>query len=401
MLPALRLLHDASTPFGFLATPDAVANYRRVWARDGVITGLAALLCSDEPALHATFRETLVTLFSHQHPAGFMPSNVDPATRRASYGGACGRVDNVSWAIIGLLKYAERAPDGAGLAEALAEHVRRGLAVLEAWEFNGKHLVYVPQSGNWADEYVLHGYLLYDQLLRLWALEAAGRWYDEPAWLAKAQVIRQSIERNFWNPTSAPLPPTELYSPALARQLAKAPHGHWLAGFNPARVYGLFDLAATALALLLDVGTSDQQTATLADLTARLHATPGLLPAFAPVLTPNDIAIAATAPLAADLLDNYAYEFRNHPHEFHNGGAWPVWNGLLAAALRLRVPASPLLPPLTERLTEAVRADKPSGEWGFYELHHGLTGEPLGVRRCTWSAAGLVMATSDTLLRPF
>jgi hypothetical protein len=38
------------------------------------------------------------------------------------------------------------------------------------WEFNNKGLLYVPLSGNWADEYITDGYVLYDQLLRfgLW-----------------------------------------------------------------------------------------------------------------------------------------------------------------------------------------------------------------------------------------
>ena len=34
-----------------------------------------------------------------------------------------------------------------------------------------------------------------------------------------------------------------------------------------------------------------------------------------------------------ELESNYAYTFRNKPHEFHNGGLWPVWNGFLVAAL--------------------------------------------------------------------
>ncbi len=414
MRPAIELLSAARTPFGFVATPDAVANYRRVWARDGVITGLAALLYPEEPALTATFRETLVTLYGHQHAAGFFPSNVDPATGQASYGGACGRVDNVSWAVIGLMQYAHLAPDGAGLAQALAPQVRRALAVMDAWEFNGKHLMYVPQSGDWADEYALHGYLLYDQLLRVWALELAAGWYDEPAWRAKATAIRQSIEVNFWNPAPAE-PCPSVYSPALARQLADAPTGHWLAGFNPSRAYGLFDLAATAFAILLNVGSAAQQAAVLADLDARLAATPGLLPAFAPVLDARESG-GVLAGLAADLAENYAYEFRNFPHEFHNGGAWPVWNGWLAAALAVRRPTAPAVAALSQRLLVANMLDSftdsdsdsapdstadfasesasDSADWGFYELHHGLTQAPLGVRRCTWSAAGLLLATA-------
>jgi hypothetical protein len=45
------------------------------------------------------------------------------------------------------------------------------LTSFEAWEFNNKGLLYVPLSGNWADEYITDGYVLYDQLLRVWALK--------------------------------------------------------------------------------------------------------------------------------------------------------------------------------------------------------------------------------------
>ncbi len=98
----MALLRRAVTPHGFVASVQDVTNYQRVWTRDGVITGLAAL-GSGEAALIYTFGDTLRTVFSHQHPVGFFPSNVDPQTGKASYGGNCGRVDNVSWAVIGLL----------------------------------------------------------------------------------------------------------------------------------------------------------------------------------------------------------------------------------------------------------------------------------------------------------
>jgi hypothetical protein len=75
--------------------------------------------------------------------------------------------------------------------------------VLDAWEFNGKHLVYVPQSGDWADEYVQHGYVLYDQLLRLWALELAAQRYGRADWADKAAAIRAVLRRNYWNEPAA------------------------------------------------------------------------------------------------------------------------------------------------------------------------------------------------------
>ncbi|UYZ61428.1 glucosidase family protein [Hymenobacter weizhouensis] len=380
---SLALLHRAATPYGFVASVQDVSNYQRIWTRDGVITSLAALL-TDDYGLRAVAEATLHTVFRAQHPVGFFPSNVDPRTGQASYGGNCGRVDNVSWAIIGLLQYALLT----GHQELAATHrpqVERGLAVLEAWEFNGKHLVYVPQSGNWADEYVQHGYVLYDQLLRVWALELAARTYQHEVWQQKAATIRQVLVRNYW-PEDAAADPAGLYSPSLVHQLRQAPRGFWLMGFNPARVYPQFDLAANALALLLGLGTPAHTATLTATLTEHLRQQQFLLPAFSPALTPAD-------GLMAELTDNYAYTFRNHPHEFHNGGLWPVWNGWLGAALSLHHPpaAKQVLAYLqaANQLHTAAEAS-----WGFYENFHGLTHAPIGVPYCTWSAAGLLLAAA-------
>ena len=40
---SIELLHDVSSAHGFLASAENTSNYKRVWARDGVICGLAAL----------------------------------------------------------------------------------------------------------------------------------------------------------------------------------------------------------------------------------------------------------------------------------------------------------------------------------------------------------------------
>ena len=58
---AIALLLQVSTKNGFLASAENTSNYQRVWARDGVICGLAALASADEKLI-ATFKKTLETL---------------------------------------------------------------------------------------------------------------------------------------------------------------------------------------------------------------------------------------------------------------------------------------------------------------------------------------------------
>ena len=49
------------------------------------------------------------------------------------------------------------------------------ILLLDALEYNGHDLIYIPQGGNWADEYPYEGYVLYDQILRSWGLRLLGK----------------------------------------------------------------------------------------------------------------------------------------------------------------------------------------------------------------------------------
>ena len=169
---AIALLHQVSTKNGFLASAENTSNYQRVWARDGVICGLAAL-ASDDEKLIATFKNTLETLADNQHEIGTIPSNVliSVGKTEVSYGGLAGRVDAVTWFIIGVCQYAISQNEPEFIVK-YKTHIEKAIALLNAWEFNNKHLLYVPLSGNWADEYITDGYVLYDQLLRIWALKS-------------------------------------------------------------------------------------------------------------------------------------------------------------------------------------------------------------------------------------
>ena len=104
---AIELLHKVSSSEGFLASAQNISNYKRVWARDGVICGLAALASGDKELIE-TFRRTLETLADNQHYNGTIPSNVmtNEEGVEVSYGGLAGRVDAVTWFIIGICQYA-------------------------------------------------------------------------------------------------------------------------------------------------------------------------------------------------------------------------------------------------------------------------------------------------------
>ena len=375
---SLDLLKRASTPYGFVAALQETDNYRRIWSRDGMICGIAGLLSGDI-ALWPVLESGIQLMFDNQHATGFIPSNVIPGSLKASYGGAVGRADNASWAVIGLLKWSAYTNTDRLLVK-YRDQVRKCFQLLDAWEYNGRGLLYVPQSGDWADEYIHHGYILYDQLLRVWALELAADAYNEPTWRLKAAEIRSLIANDFWKHSDHKI----YYTPTLARQMADAPDGRWLMGFNPSGIYHQYDLGANALAILLGIGDNAQQSAAVAWLESLVTDDDNILPSFSPVIMNEDVSML-------QLKNNYAYTFRNHPHEFHNGGLWPVWNGFAVAALS-RGKAMQAANKLTGNIHKANVKGGVDGAWGFFENIHGLTGMPIGIKECTWSAAGAVIA---------
>ena len=373
-MTALDLLRQSLTPSGFVASPEDTTNYRRVWARDGVICGLAGL-ASDDDDLADGLRQTLQTLADHLGPEGQVPSNVDAEAGRASYGGLAGRVDAGPWFVLGVALYARVTGDRA-FAARMAPAVSGAFRLLRAWEFNARGLVYVPQSGDWADEYDLHGYLLFDQALRVLALRAwaplangdAGRDADRLAGI---------IERTFWpRPDGAP---DRAYHPAAyRRQLTDGAAPFPFAALTPGGYVPRFDALGSAVAVL--AGLWADRRGDLLDYgldLARRHGA-ALVPAFHPPVEPGD-------PGWEVLQANVRDRFSNAPGHYHNGGGWPMVAGWWAAALAE-----------SGRLGDARRmadaTERANAAGGFPEYLDAQDGRPHGVAPLAWSAAGEVIA---------
>ena len=199
---ALSFLRECSSPYGFVASTIDTANYRRVWSRDGVMCGLAALVSKDA-GLMDTFRRTLETLARFQGPIGQIPSNVslEAAAGRpgggVSYGSVAGRVDATLWYVVGCLEYYSRTGDKAFWTDHQPSIVRC-LQILRAWEFNDRGLIYVPKGGDWADEYVLDGYVLSDQVLYWLCQQGCGLANHNEELLLRADKLRQMLQANYY-----------------------------------------------------------------------------------------------------------------------------------------------------------------------------------------------------------
>jgi hypothetical protein len=382
---AIELLRQAATPHGFVASLERTANYHRVWCRDGVICGLAGLVAGEEELTEA-LRATLETLAAHQGPEGQIPSNVrigaDGEVLEVSLGGTAGRVDTIPWFVIGVGQLAEHA-GGAELAAAMEPAVRRGLRLLTAWEFNRRGLIYVPQSGSWADEYHHHGYLLHVQLLRLWALRCAARLYGRRELAETADRLARLVWVNFW-PRGEDEGSDLVYHRYLwARRVETLGEPHYgLCGLLPSGYIDQFDALGNALAVLLDV-PSAAATRRLLDH-GRILCDVGptdLVPCHWPPVTRDD-------PQWKALAANAAFGFKNEPGCYHNGGIWPMVNGWWGLAL-CRAGRLDEAQRLLARIDALNRRDaEPGGGWGFHEFADARSGEPGGTRHLAWSAAG-------------
>lgn len=372
-IKAIELLEKVSSSEGFLASAQNISNYKRVWARDGVICGLAALASGDEKLIE-TFRKTLETLANNQHKNGTIPSNVmtNGDEIEVSYGGLAGRVDAVTWFIIGICQYAFYQNDST-FVKKYENNILKCLQLLEAWEFNNKGLLYVPLSGNWADEYITDGYVLYDQLLRIWALKSYNHFAKDNSIAAKIEKITEQIEINF-TPNSI----GEKYHERAYNEVNI--QKYMPCSFSPAGYKIQFDAFANSLALYLNIGDQNFQKSILEHAINLSNGRPlKLIPAFWPPIKESD--------LDWNLLrNNCKYEFRNYPNEFHNGGSWSMVNGFFGLALLSKEKGNE-----ASQLLNAINEANAIEDFSFYENFNSETKEPNGVPFCAWSAAATVM----------
>lgn len=370
---ALEVLYASCLPQGIAAAADPTDNYRRIWTRDGIITGLAGVLLDDVRIIDH-FVKTVLYLGEFQDRTGIIPSNVGVEARpTVSYGSTAGRVDATAWWVIGALLLMREYPDRIEDVRSLESRVLRAMEVLEIWEMNLGHLIYTPLGGNWADEYLVQGHTLYDNLLRLWGLQLASVVIKDTKWGVKALKVKGKIEQNFMYEPHPEMP--RYHRDAYAR-IERDP-GYLFAAIGPAGYDTRWDLAGNALGLLMGFIQKADQTETY--INSLMQSLPGqLIPAFWPVVCPGE-------PEWELLKNNYNFRFKNKPHHFHNGGSWPVFSGLMAMAMA-SIDKTDTALKIHRSMTEALGREEPA--YRFFEYFDTQNGQGHGVSQICYSASG-------------
>ena len=388
---SLEILTSCQSEAGFLATTTDRDNYRRIWGRDSMIISLASLLTGDADGIDCC-RRSLVTLAEHQGPHGEIPSNVDPSTGRVSYGGTAGRVDADLWFVICLAEYWKVTGDH-GLLRQLLPHVERVRWLLGAWEFNTRGLLYIPPTGDWADEYVHSGYVLYDQVLYYQAqygLADFHRYLHGSAdhdLIDRISRLRHLIRKNYWFHDGGDS--SDIYHDVLyrkGRQAAPRCQGeYWMPFFSPLGYGYRFDAMANVLVSLFGIADEDRSDKVDRHIASEvIDPEVLLLPAFAPVITPKDEDWD-------ELQMTFSHTFKNAPYEYHNGGLWPLVTGFYAADLARRGKLERAEAHL-QAVHNANCLEMDDQTWAFPEYVHGKKLTPGGTSHMGWSAAAAVIA---------
>jgi hypothetical protein len=371
---AVALLGRLSTSDGILASTIESDNYKRIWARDSIISGIAGLLTGEDTVING-FRASLLTLARHQNVSGIIPSNVkDGSAEDISYGSLVGRVDTNTWFIVGACLYYLNTGDESAW-EALKPAIQKCRTYLKCIEFNGKGWIYTPISGNWADEYPIHGYTLYDNCLRLWG---------ESLWTAingvedsRFMKLKAKTAINFW-----PIEGTEgdmIYQRSSFRKVSLEKLGHFCSFILPGIYDSRFDAAGNAFALLLFDLSFDQKNKLSNFLKGlKKEISNALIPAFWPPIHNHD----QEWPY---IEGNHAFDFKNKPYHFHNGGIWPVWMGWFCMGLA-RNEMNHIVDEVIADLIVVITRD----HWNFQEYLSSDQLELGGKQEMGFTASGIV-----------
>lgn len=381
---AYQVLYKASNSIGIIASLINAENYQRVWARDSAVSALA-IFANQLNDLYPAVRVSIINLQLYGSSLGQIPSNVaideNQKAISVSFGGPAGRTDTSFWWLIMAIQYLHHHPQDAELKALCYKQATSIFKLAEAWEFNGKHLMYVPMSSNWADEYVTHGYVLYDQILRFWALELAGYFYKEEEWILKAANVKTAIKIHYLLEGELE---DSFFTEAQKKDLKDFDlTKRFIASFSPGDRIEKYDAWSIALLFLLKIpSAANTYKLEKAILNIFNESSKKGIPAFYPLINEGDL-------LYQDILLNHHYRFKNYAGHFHNGGIWPVVNGFLIAGLNqagFKKTAGQIMDALVNNLSLAQK-DHPFAE--YFDFYNASPG---GVNQLCYSASGYLLA---------
>ena len=367
---SLALLAANLTPQGILAarrSRQAEARaYTRIFGRDAGVCALA-MAGSGVPALEHAAVASIESLARQQAPNGQIPKYVDPAGDDADFW-YLGCIDATLWWLIAV-DHLRRAATVEGLRGRWQPAVDRAIQWLLAQEHQRFFLLQQNEASDWADIMPRSGFVLYTNAL----------WYlvKRRFALPDAEATRHHFNHLF-HPFSRDLP--QYRRARLLRHYAvrgRRDPGLYLSFVNLSFAGDEGDVFGNLLAILCGLAGDARAREIVRTLVA------------AGVAEPYPVRVV-TRPITRGhaLWRTYMARHRqNQPHQYHNGGIWPLVGGFWVLTLAM----------LGER--ELARAElrklawaNSLDVWRFTEWFHGRTLEPMGMGGQSWNAATFLLA---------
>jgi len=387
---SIKLLNSVSEKTGFVASAINIDNYHRVFARDGIIAAIAAFLTEDKKLIEVG-KKTIQTLAKYQDGTGRIASNISHDGKKVSYGTQVGRIDSTIWFIIGIGQYVKRTKDYK-FAKNIYKSAKKAMDYLSAIETNGRGLLYIPYGGDWADEYLNHGYVLFDELLYLQAqrdfafLLKTLRMKNTNE-TKKAKFLERQILMNFI-PRLTDFQDQAIYqrSESFTKLIKTFKKPYAIAYFVQGDIGEYFDAFANALLLsLVRLPEGFKRDLIKHCLTLLKKQRIDILPAFDPVIVKH-----------GDEKNNYRWKilqfsylfrYKNKPYHYHNGGLWPLIQGFFIASI-FENGKKEEAKDLIEKLANIFNDEK----FRFSEYFDGKHGMPQGTEFLSYSASAYIIA---------
>ncbi len=391
---ATDILHRCATPHGFRASALAT-GYPQIWARDSMIVFLGAA-ATGEPALLAAGKASLEIMSRHQSLRGMIQLNVNPDTGYVSTENA-GSVDGNLWYLLGHYLHLQLTGD----VEFMASHWRtidRAMTWLEYQDMNECGLLEVPEAGDWMDLLAVRYNVLYDNVLyyaATLAYQIMCRQLPEGILCHQLPVNPLGIHERLnllmwidrcWVPDHfaehlEKLKSIRLEWFMLYHNMGTISSRPYYLPWVAFREYGDWcDSLGNLLAILTGVADRHRAEHILRYMHQVGMAEPFPTKAIHPPIYPNE----------ANWREYYRSRNLNLPHQYHNGGIWPMIGGFHVAAL-VRHGWTSEADRLLHSLADANRQGM-YHDWEFTEWMHGESGHPMGFGQQAWSAAMFLYA---------
>lgn len=360
-----------------------------------MITFLGAAATGDADLI-AAGQASLATMSAHQSRRGMIQLNVNPDTGYISTENA-GAADANLWYILGHYLHFQLCGDAAFLA-AHWRSIEMALVWLQYQDMNECGLLEVPEAGDWMDLLAVRYNVLYDNVLYYAAVLAYQELREQVGGGSRlcildvdADDIHERINLLMWIDRCwvaehfaehlEKLKAIRLEWFMLYHNIGAISSRPYYLPWAAFREYGDWcDSLANSLAVLSGIADRHRAEHILRYMHQVGMAEPYPTKAIYPPIYPSE----------PHWREYYRSRNLNLPHQYHNGGIWPMVGGFHVAALARhgwQAEAERLLIALAEANRQGVYAP-----WEFSEWMHGESGHPMGFAQQAWSAAMFLFA---------